>query len=473
MNPVISAAVDLGASSGRVLVGTCDGLSFVLDEVHRFTNESQRLGTHDYWEIAGLWNQVLKGLREAKKRYPGLASIGVDTWGVDHVLLDRKGRLVAPCHAYRDERTGPALQKLAKAKSQMRALYQETGIPNLFYNTSLQLAEWVSAHGEAAPLVARCLLLPDYFNFLLSGRMANEVSIASTSQLLSVREMRWSWKALHHFKVPPRWFRSPVRAGRVLGQVLPGLELGDARLVVAPGHDTACAFAAMPACETGGDLYLSCGTWSLLGFESSLPFVGPEALDAGISNERMGDGRFRPVASVIGLWILEKALRELDERPGGAAEWETLLGAASALPAPPGLLDVADPMFVNPDSMVRAIRQHLRSRQLLMPEDLPSLVRLICDSLAAEHARAMRRFEAITRSPFKRILMVGGGAKNRLLCEATARACGVPLHAFELEGSALGNLGCQWVSLGVFATQAEFRKLVARQVTPRVYLPDA
>lgn len=465
------AAVDLGATSGRVIVGTWARHQLTLAEVHRFPNAFHSLGGHDYWDLPRLWNEIRTGLFKAKAQFPRLASVGVDSWGVDHVLLDRAGRIVFPTHAYRDARTQPGLQRLARNPRTLQRLYRATGIPNLFYNASLQLAESVRTAPALRESADRCLFLPDYFNFLLSRRQENEVSIASTSQLLSAAQPEWSTAALAHFGLPRRWFSKPILANTVLGPVrdLPGL--AGVLAVAVPGHDTAAAYAAMPADPAGGDLYLSSGTWSLVGFESDAPLVSPAALAARISNERLGDGRFRPLTNVIGLWLLEQTLKDFAARPTSAAGWRKLLAAARRAPAPAARLDVADPAFTNPPSMRAAIDAQLRTRGGRPPADLAAYVRLICESLGEGHAAAVRAFERLSGQRFQRILLVGGGAKNALLCAATARASGLPVEAFSIEGSALGNLASQLIALGAVRDLAHFRALLRGQFVPTHHVP--
>jgi rhamnulokinase len=465
------AAVDLGATSGRVIVGTWTGRKLTLTEVHRFPNQFRSLGGHDYWDLPGLWTEITAGLRAAKQRFPKLASVGVDTWGVDHVLVNDAGRMVFPTHAYRDARTQPGLQRLANTRAALERIYAATGIPNVFYNSSLQLEETVAHCPAVADVATRCLFLPDYFNFLLSGRMENEISFASTTQLLDVHGTDWSRAALDHFHIPATWFSTPIKANTVLGQVRDFPELKGVKVVAVPGHDTACAYDAMPADPAGGDLYLSSGTWSLVGFESDKPVLGHEALAARISNERIGDGRYRPLTNVIGLWLLEQTLKEFAARPKNDREWAKLLTAAGKLPAPTKLLDVTDPVFVNPPSMRAAIDVQLKKRKLPRPANLAGYVRLICDSLGQGHADALRAFERLAGRKFRRILIVGGGSKNALLCQATADASGLPVHAFTLEGTATGNIASQLVALRAVRNLAAFRAVLGRQLKPVVYTP--
>jgi len=467
-----SAAIDLGATSGRVILGAWSKDRLTLTEAHRFPNSYRELGAHAYWELGTLWHEVQTGLRKAVTLLPKgakLASVGVDTWGCDHVLLNAAGRIVFPTHAYRDNRTQAGLAALAARGADH--LYAATGIPNVFYNTSLQLAETVASCPAITQLATRCLFLPDYFNFLLSGKMENELTVASTSQLLDVKTPAWSRTALEHFRIPPAWFTTPVLAGRKLGPVTSLPELADTEVIAVPGHDTACAYDAMPASPEGGDLFLSSGTWSLVGFESDRPVLGHEALAARISNERTGDGRYRPLTNVIGLWLLEQTLKDFTARPRNDKEWATLISAAARLPAPEKLLDMAFKDFANPPSMRGAIDAQLKRRKLPLPRNLAGYVRLICDSLGQGHADALRAFERLAGRKFSRILIVGGGSKNRLLCQATADASGLPVHAFTLEGTAVGNIASQLIGLRAVPSLAAFRAVIARQLKPTIYQP--
>ena len=465
------AAVDLGATSGRVIVGAWSAGKLELTEVHRFPNQFRSIGTHDYWDMPGLWAEVCMGLRKAIAQFPALASVGVDTWGVDHVLLDARGQLVYPTHAYRDARTQPGLKRLQDNPDDLAAVYEATGIPNVFYNASLQLEAAVSAHPGIKDLAERCLFLPDYFNFLLSGRMANELTIGSTSQLLDVRKPTWSATALARFGVPAKWFAEPTMPGTKLGPVT-GIEgMERVEVVAVPGHDTACAYDAMPAAPDGGDLYLSSGTWSLVGFESHEPLLGADALAAGISNERTGDGHWRPLTNIIGLWLLEGIMKDFATRPQSGAEWAVLIDAAERLPSPTALLDVSDPAFSNPPSMREAIDAQLTARCLEIPADLAGYTRLICESLGASQAAALHRFQKLAKREFKRILIVGGGSKNRILCQSTADAAGVPVVSLEVEGSAVGSIARQLIALGAVTDLATFRAEFGRHLNQTLYTP--
>jgi rhamnulokinase len=471
---IYTAAVDFGATSGRVILGSWSKNKLTLNEVHRFPNTFRTLAGHDYWDLGTLWHEAQTGLRKAVAALPRgakLASVGVDVWGVDFALVNDAGRLVFPVHAYRDARSQPGLKRLANTRAALARVYAATGIPNVFYNSSLHLEETVASCPAITDLATRCLFLPDYFNFLLSGRMENELTVASTSQLLDVHSTDWSPAALKHFRLPPQWFSKPIKSGTRLGAVKNFPELAGVQVVAVPGHDTAAAYDAMPASPDGTDLFLSSGTWSLVGFESDQPILGAEALAARISNERIGDGRYRPLTNVIGLWLLEGTMKDFASRPSDDRAWAALIAAAEKLPAPAALLDVTDPAFTNPASMKAAIDAQLKRRKLPAPKNLAAYTRLICDSLGRGHADAMRAFEKMAGKKFKRILIVGGGSKNRLLCQATADAAGIPVVSFALEGTAVGNLASQLIALKAVKDLPTFRRHLAANLKQTVYGP--
>lgn len=471
---IYTAAVDFGATSGRVILGSWSKNKLTLNEVHRFPNTFRTLAGHDYWDLGTLWHEAQTGLRKAVAALPRgakLASVGVDVWGVDFALVNDAGRLVFPVHAYRDARSQPGLKRLANTRAALARIYAATGIPNVFYNSSLHLEETVASCPAITDLATRCLFLPDYFNFLLSGRMENELTVASTSQLLDVHSTDWSPAALKHFRLPPQWFSKPIKSGTRLGAVKNFPELAGVQVVAVPGHDTAAAYDAMPASPDGTDLFLSSGTWSLVGFESDKPILGAEALAARISNERIGDGRYRPLTNVIGLWLLEGTMKDFASRPSDDKAWAALVTAAEKLPAPAALLDVTDPAFTNPASMKAAIDAQLKRRKLAAPKNLAAYTRLICDSLGRGHADAMRAFEKMAGKKFKRILIVGGGSKNRLLCQATADAADLPVVSFALEGTAVGNLASQLIALKAVKDLPTFRRHLAANLKQTVYAP--
>ncbi|MBT5902310.1 MAG: rhamnulokinase [Opitutaceae bacterium] len=470
--PVYCAAVDLGATSGRVMVGTWAKNRLELREVHRFPNGVRQVGDNAYWDIPGLWEQVQQGLELAAQSLPEgeeLASVGVDTWGVDYVLVDESGRAVYPTHAYRDNRTQAGLKALTDDPTALRKIYRTTGIPAIFLNSSLQLAETVATHPAITTTAKRCLFLPDYFNFLLSGKLTHGQSIAGTAQLLNVKTGGWSRSALKHFGLPAGWFSRPLTSGTKLGRVRNIPALKRTRVISVPGHDTTCAYDAIPAAADGSDILISSGTWSLVGMENDRPLLSDDAIAARVANDQTGRGDYRPLVNVIGLWLLEETLQDFKSRPSKASEWTKLINAARALPTSEQLLDVTDPVFGNPASMRQAIDAQLKRRRIKPPVDLPAYVRLICDSLGQGHADVVANLAKLSGRTFKRIIMVGGGSQNALLCQATADAAQLPVMSCQLEGSAVGNMANQLIALGSVKCLAEFRRHLTKQLTTKIY----
>ncbi|WP_309381751.1 rhamnulokinase [Cerasicoccus frondis] len=464
------AAVDLGATSGRVIVGAYTQDSLELTEIHRFPNAFHRLNQHDYWDLGGFFSHIQKGLIEAKKLFPELVSCGVDTWGVDFALLDKDGRLVAPVHAYRDERTEPIRDRIL-ASGDDKKLYDWTGLPPVNYNTVIQLHESLTAFPHLREAVDRCLLLPDYFNYLLSGQMVNEVSIASTGQLLDIQTDGFSQETLDYFGIPAKWFEGPAKAGQKLGRVreLPGLE--DVEVILAPGHDTSCAFEAIP--RIGKDLFISAGTWLLVGGLTANAASGDIAYKLGVSNERDGQGGYRPNKILLGLWLLEKVMPFFDGRPTNDAEWSALIERADDIGRAEVLIDTSDRSLFNPENMKEAIDANLAKQGGKPPADLPGYVSLICDSLGASVADTVSKFEAMTGESFDNIIIVGGGSKNRLLCQRIADFANIPVTSYKLEGTTVGNIGYQLLGLGVIDSLDEFRAVVARDIAKQSYRPTA
>ncbi len=456
------------------MIGTWGQKKLTLREIHRFPNGVRQIGERAYWDIAGLWENVRHGLVLAAQSLPAgehLSSVGVDTWGVDTVLVDANGRPVYPTHAYRDSRTQEGLQALESDPAVLAKIYRATGIPAVFYNSSLQLAETVKTHPGIAALASRCLFLPDYFNFLLSGKMANGQAIAGTAQLLDVKRGSWSRRTLNHFGIPARWFTPPVRSGTRLGAVRALPDLKKTKVIAVPGHDTTCAYDAIPAAADGSDILLSSGTWSIVGMEHDRPLLDRFAAQARVANDQTGRGDYRPLINVIGLWLMEETLKDFKSRPTTASGWTQLIRAAEALPAPVALLEVKDPAFANPPSMRQAIDAQLKRRRLKPPSELVGYVRLICDSLGQGHADVIDVLSTLSGRTFKRIIMVGGGSRNALLCQATADAAGLPVVSCELEGSAVGNIANQLIALKAVKHLAEFRSHLAAQLKTKTYRP--
>jgi rhamnulokinase len=445
--PVTVAAVDLGASGGRVVAGHVGPGVLDLREAHRFPNLPVSTAGTLYWDILGLYRDVLDGLRAAADGCE-LASAGIDSWGVDYGLIDAGGALLGnPVH-YRDRRTEGAVERLL-ARIPARELYELTGIQQLPFNTVCQLmaAEGTPQLGAAATL----LLIPDLLGYWLTGAAGAEVTNASTTQLLDVRERAWALPLIGRAGIPRRIFPTLRQPGDLVGGLLPGVAASAGLpaglpVVAVASHDTASAVAGVPA-QGGSFAYISCGTWSLVGMELDQPVLTEASRAANFSNETGVDGTVRYLRNVAGLWLLQESLRTwAGDVSAGLAD---LLAAAARLPALRWVIDADDPALVAPGDMPSRIAAACVAAGQEPPAGRAETVRCILDSLALAHRRAVLDVQELSGRQADTVHLVGGGARNELLCQLTADACGLPVVAGPVEASAVGNILVQARALGV------------------------
>ena len=428
------AAVDLGASSGRVMVGRVGRGSLSLAAVNRFANEPVRAGGTLYWDILALYRGVLEGLRQAGP----VDGIGIDSWAVDYGLLDATGALLGnPVH-YRDARTDGVADQVATVIGADK-LYALTGLQKLPFNTIYQL---VAAAGTPQLAAAQQLLMiPDLLAYWLTGERGAEFTNASTTQLIDLRTGEWAGELLASLGIRAELF-PPLRApGTVIGPVLPSLGLGAPDVIAVGSHDTASAVVGVPAAN-GNFAYISCGTWSLVGVELDAPVLTEASRLANFTNEGGVDGTVRYLRNAMGLWPLQECLREW-----GSPDLPELLREAAAVPAFRAVVDLDDPVFLPPGDMVgrlsRASERGLSGRA--------ETVRCILDSLALAHRRAVRQAQELSGRHVDAVHIVGGGARNELLCRLTADACGLPVLAGPVEATALGNVLVQARAAGAIS----------------------
>jgi sugar (pentulose or hexulose) kinase len=431
------AAVDLGASSGRVMVGAVEPGKLTLDQAARFPNEPVRVGGTLHWDILALYRGVLEGLRAAGP----VRSIGIDSWAVDYGLLDASGALLGnPVH-YRDARTDGVPARVAELIPEYR-LYALTGLQKQPFNTLYQL---VAAAGTPAMEVAQQLLMiPDLITYWLTGELGAEFTNASTTQLIDLRTGGWALPLMAELGIRPALFPALRAPGTVIGPVLADLGLPGTPDVVAVGsHDTASAVVGVPA-ATEHFAYISCGTWSLVGLELDAPVLTDESRRANFTNEGGVDGTVRFLRNVMGLWPLQEAMRGWGRSDVGA-----LLGEAAREPAFRSVVDLDDPVFLPPGEMPARIAAACRATGQPVPETPAAVARCILDSLAVAHRRAVREAQELSGRHVDAVHIVGGGARNALLCRLTADACGLPVLAGPVEATALGNVLVQARSAGV------------------------
>ncbi|MFF2389156.1 rhamnulokinase family protein [Agromyces sp. NPDC058104] len=467
------AAVDLGATSGRVVVGRVDQAAgrLELEQVARFANGPVRLASGLHWDVTGLHRDLSQGLAEAFRREPGIASIGVDSWAVDYGLL-RDGRLLGEPFHYRDERNARAVDGVHAAVP-FDELYRRNGLQFLPFNTVYQLAAerptgWL---GFADTL----LLIPDLIAFQLTGAAVAERTNASTTGLLGVANGEWDLELIERLGLEASLLAPLVSPGAAIGPLRPAVaaELGapDGVEVVAVGsHDTASAVAAVPM-RAESAAYISCGTWGLVGVELEHAVTSDAAREANFTNEGGVDGRVRFLHNVMGLWLLSESVRWW-ERDGSQIVLGELLDAAAAVDRPMPVFDANDPRFMAPGDLPGRIAEWCAEHGLAAPQTRAEFARSIIESLAQAFADAVRDAAALSGVEVETIHIVGGGALNRLLCRRTADRAGLPVLAGPVEATAIGNVLVQARAQGFASGDLEsLRALVARAFEPERYEP--
>jgi rhamnulokinase len=465
-------AVDLGAQSGRVAIGRFDGERLSVEEVHRFPNVPVQAGGTLYWDVLCLYDSILDGLGAAAREAGGADSVGIDTWGVDFGLLDRAGRLVQnPVH-HRDHRTDGVLDQVFE-RVPARELYERTGIQLMPINTVVQLAAMAAAEDPALELADTLLLLPDLLHYWLSGVAACEWTNATTSQCLDAASGRWADDLLARLGVPTGLFADVVPPGSVLGRLaddVAGRTRLDGAAVVAPAtHDTASAVAAVPFSNPDA-AYISSGTWSLVGLERSAPLIDDRSFAANLTNEGGVEETFRLLRNVTGLWLLHECRRTWAAE-GTAWGFDELVAMAEDAPPLRSLVDPNDPVFLAPGDMPARIRERCAATGQELPEEPAAVVRCVLESLALKYRQTIELLADASGTSPPAIHVVGGGARNELLCAWTADATGLPVLAGPAEATEIGNLAVQAIALGELGSLGEAREVVRRSFAPTVHEP--
>ena len=467
-------AIDLGAESGRVMLGTVSEAGIQLTEMHRFPNISVQVRKTFHWDILRLWHEIKTGIAKAAGTHE-IAGIGVDTWGVDFGLLDANGELLGNPVCYRDPRTEPMVEavfgRLSKAK-----IYSITGIQTMSLNTLFQMAALSLENSPQLAAAKKILFLPDLITYFLTGVMGTDYTIASTSQMLDAKTREWSPEVLKAIGMRAELFPPmsiPGEKNSVRGTVLANVneKLAGVPVIAVGGHDTASAVAAVPADASAGDwLYLSSGTWSLLGAEVDSPVLTEKAAEYNVTNEGGVGGKIRLLKNLAGLWLLQECRREW-QREGTEYDYTTLTQMAESAEGAIAVLDVDDPAFSTPGNMPgKIIAQCTRTNQRI-PKTHGEFVRVILESLAASYLRVVKMLEEITGKKFKTLHIVGGGSQNNLLNQLAADATGLRVLAGPVEATALGNVMVQAMTTGDLKDIWAGRALVGRSIGVKEFLP--
>lgn len=472
-NPSHFLAFDLGAESGRAMLGTLDGGKLSLAQRHRFATPNGRMLGRYHWNLLSLWDELKMGLRKTCADLPGdLAGIGVDTWGVDFGLIAASGEILGNPIMYRDPSTGGAMERTL-AKIPREKIFDATGVQLMQINTLFHLVAMKERGSKILDAAQTLLFMPDLFNYLLCGSRKSELSIASTSQLYDPRKRRWATEMLEELGLPTRILPEIVPSGTVLGN-LRGEVAGEcgakSAMVIAPGcHDTASAVAAVPA---NGEkfCYISSGTWSLMGVELKEPIVSDKALKYNYTNE-MGVGpRVRFLKNIMGLWLVQECRRywQKQGKDHGYAELTAMAGQAREFGA---MIDPDHPPFLSPGQMVEKIDQFCVATKQRPPAGPGEYVRTCLESLALTYRRTIEGLEDILGWKIEIIHIVGGGTQNELLNQMTADACARPVVAGPVEAAAIGNVLVQAVAVGRVGSLAEAREIVRENFNVKRYEP--
>lgn len=463
-------AVDLGAESGRVVLGRFDGGRVSLEEVHRFPNTAVKLPDGLHWDILRILSEIKEGVAKAA-RGVRVEGIGIDSWGVDFGLLDREGALVSNPYHHRDPRTEGLVEEALGIVSK-EEIYRTTGIQFLPINTLYQLLAM-----RGSPLLeaaATLLMIPDLLNFWLTGEKACERTNATTTQLVDLESGGWSEDLLERFGIPASVLAPIVLPATELGPLLPEVadELGtraDLPVYAVASHDTASAVVAVPA--RGEDFaYISSGTWSLVGVETREPVVTPEAMEANFTNEGGFGGKTRFLKNVMGLWILQECRRQW-AREGDEYSYEELARLAKAAPSTGPLVDPDHPAFLAPGNMASRVQSFCERTGQTPPEEPAAVARCVFESLALKYASAIEQAQSLTGRNVGSINVVGGGSRNALLCQLTADASGLPVVAGPVEATAMGNVMVQAYARDRVGSLEEIRTIVRDSFEATTYEP--
>ena len=474
-------ACDLGAESGRAVIGHFDGDRLHLEELHRFPNGPVQVLDSLHWDVLHLWSEVKHGLSLAAKAYGDrLVSIGLDTWGVDFGLLAADDTLLGNPFHYRDSRTDGMMDEAFKIVAR-NEIYEATGVQFMQLNSLYQLLAMVQAGSPALDAARAFLTMPDLFNFWLSARKANEFTIATTSQCYDPRAGDWARGMLDKLGIPSFIFGEIVAPGTVLGPLRSSVvnETGCTAIpvVASAAHDTASAVAAVPT--QGGDfVYLSSGTWSLMGVQVSHPIITSKSLAYDFTNEGGVNGTFRFLKNIMGLWLVQECRREWS-RAGETHSYDELTRMAAAVPtAGPqkpgasGLVSLSDSRFLAPGNMVSRIQTFCRETRQTVPETKGEIIRCVLESLALEYRQVAEKLDEMVGRHLPVIHVLGGGSQNRLLNQFAADATGRTVVAGPVEATAIGNILVQALALGHVSTLSEARALVRRSFDVETFEPS-
>ena len=463
-------AVDIGASSGRHILSHMEDGKILLEEVFRFENGMTEIDGHKCWDSELLFSHIKEGMKKCAELGKIPCYMGIDTWGVDYVLVDKEGKRIGNTVGYRDDRTTGIDREVYQIIPE-KELYARTGIAKQVFNTIYQLVALKKENPEQLLAAETLLLSPDYYNFLLTGKRASEYTIASTSQLVSPETKDWDYELIRMLGLPEKIFTPLQKPGTILGGLSDEVkaEIGyDCQVVMVTSHDTASAVLAVPS-KTADFAYISSGTWSLLGVELENTICNEQSREANFTNEGGYDYKYRFLKNIMGLWMIQSVRNEMNK----AYSFAQLCAMAEEVKDFPSRVDVDEHRFFAPNSMIEEIRNACRESGQPVPETPGELATVVYQSLADCYKKSLRNLEAMTGKTYPAVNIVGGGANADYLNQLTANATGKTVYAGPTEATAIGNIVCQMLACGDLPSVAEARACIFDSFAVKTFTPEA
>ncbi|MCD8101960.1 MAG: rhamnulokinase [Alistipes sp.] len=473
MEPKHFLAFDLGATSGRTILGTISGGKLSMKELTRFPNTMVALSGHFYWNIYALYEHLKAGFAAAAKEGVTITSAGIDTWGVDFAFIGEDGCVLGMPYAYRDPHTTTAHTECFERIMPREEIYDITGIQIMNFNSMYQLYAMKRDDSSQLKHAKKLLFMPDALSYMLTGKMVTEYTIASTSQLLNPRTKKMDERLLGALEIDENIFPPVVFPGHVVGNLLKDIAdetgIGEIPVIAVAGHDTASAVAAVPASDEKF-AYLSSGTWSLMGIEVKEPVITPATSTLNITNEGGVEGTTRLLKNITGMWIVEQCLKEW-KKQGAEISYSQMVQLAEEAPAFKAFIDPDHSSFANPQSMIAAIDAYLTLTGQERPATYGEYIRIIFESLALKYRATLDMFRALAPFEINKLHIIGGGSKNALLNRFTANATGIPVIAGPSEATAIGNIMIQARTAGMVGSLQEMRDMIANGIETTFYEP--
>lgn len=465
-------AIDLGASSGRAILGTVQNDRLALKEILRFSNPIVEVNGRLYWDLFYLYNQIVVALRETKLRGYNVSSVGIDTWGIDFVCFGADGEPLRMPYSYRDSHTQGAPERFF-SRMPKKEVYEKTGIQILDFNSLFQLYTMQEENSSIYPLIDKILFMPDALSYLLTGQMVTEYTIASTSQMINPYTKDFEPALLDVIHLSKNNFAPIVLPGTTIGKISSSVQhltdQEDISVIAVAGHDTASAVLSVPA-KGANFAYLSSGTWSLMGVESDGPVINEATYALNFTNEGGADGSIRLLKNICGMWLIEQCKKEWEKK--NPVTYEEIVAAAKLSRPFQCYINPDSPCFASPFSMINAIQNYCRETNQFVPKNMGEIARCIYESLAFRYKQVLQNLQELVNFPIEKLHIVGGGSKNNMLNTFTANAIGLPVIAGPSEATAIGNLLMQVKAAGLVTEKNTMRRLVRNSVELETFTPS-